>query len=96
MFCYRLLLFVIGGGSMQYVYLLQSITYPEQHYTGLTVDVEKRLATHDAGKSTHTAKYKPWKLVMFMAFTDRCKGIEFEKFLKSGSGRAFAERRLWT
>ena len=55
---------------MKYVYLLQSISHPEQRYVGLTSDLDKRLAAHDTGQSPHTAKYRPWKLVTFHAFVD--------------------------
>lgn len=44
---------------MKHVYLLQSITHPDQRYVGLTSDIEKRLAAHNAGQSTHTAKFRP-------------------------------------
>lgn len=80
---------------MKYVYLLQSISHPEQRYVGLTTDIDKRLAAHNAGQSTHTAKYRPWKLVTYLAFSDEKQAAEFEKYLKSGSGRAFASKRLW-
>jgi putative endonuclease len=80
---------------MKYVYLLQSISHPNQRYIGLTGDVKKRLTTHNAGQSPHTSKYRPWKLVTYIAFGDETKAAAFEKYLKSGSGRAFADRRLW-
>jgi predicted GIY-YIG superfamily endonuclease len=41
---------------MKHVYLLQSISHPEQQYTGLTADVANRLAAHNAGQSLHTSK----------------------------------------
>ena len=80
---------------MKYVYLLQSISHPEQRYVGLTSDLRKRLAAHNAGKSPHTAKYRPWKIVTYLAFTDDVKAASFEKYLKTGSGRAFANKRFW-
>lgn len=80
---------------MKHVYLLQSIAHPEQHYTGLTADVDKRLAAHNAGQSSHTAKYRPWQLVLSLAFHDKNKAIAFEAYLKTGSGRAFAAKHFW-
>jgi putative endonuclease len=80
---------------MKYVYLLQSIPHPEQRYVGLTSDVEKRLAAHNAGQSPHTAKFHPWELVTYHAFVDEALAADFEKYLKSGSGRAFANKRFW-
>ena len=80
---------------MKYVYLIQSIPYPNQRYVGVTSDVDKRIIAHNAGQSPHTSKHKPWKLVTYLAFTDSKKALEFEKYLKTGSGRAFAKKRLW-
>lgn len=79
---------------MKYVYILRSIDFPDRYYTGLTGDLEKRLKTHNAGQVFHTSKYKPWRIETFVAFTDNQKAITFERYLKSGSGRAFAKRRL--
>ena len=50
---------------------------------------------HNDGSSTYTARYKPWKLVTYLAFSDKQKAITFESYLKNGSGHAFAKRRLW-
>jgi predicted GIY-YIG superfamily endonuclease len=44
---------------MWYVYIIRSVLVPEQEYTGATADLRQRIAAHNAGKSTHTAKYKP-------------------------------------
>jgi putative endonuclease len=66
-----------------------------QRYAGVTSDLKRRLADHNAGKSSHTSKYAPWKLVTYVAFSDRQKAEAFEHYLKSGSGHAFAKKRLW-
>jgi len=80
---------------MHYVYLIQSIPYPKQRYVGVTSDLNGRLKTHNEGGSSHTSKYKPWMLVTYLAFSDKSKAVEFEQYLKSGSGHAFANKRLW-
>jgi putative endonuclease len=80
---------------MFYVYLMRSIAFPDQVYVGITRDLKKRLDTHNVGGSVHTAKYKPWELIVYMGFKDEAKARQFEKYLKSGSGRAFAKKRLW-
>jgi len=80
---------------MFYVYLIQSEPFPDQRYVGFTTDLRARLATHDAGGSVHTAKYKPWTLISYHAFAEERRAREFEYYLKSGSGRAFARKRLW-
>jgi len=61
--------------KMKYVYLLQSQTHPTQRYVGLTADLAKRLAAHNAGQSPHTSKFRPWTLVGYLAFTDAAKSI---------------------
>ena len=81
--------------AMHYVYLLQSIKHPYQTYVGLTSDLKKRLQKHNYGEVPHTSKYKPWKLISYTAFQNIEQAASFETYLKSGSGRAFAKRRLW-
>ncbi len=81
--------------AMHYVYLLRSIDHPDQTYIGLTADLKKRLQKHNYGEVPHTSKYKPWTLVAYTAFQNREQAASFETYLKSGSGRAFAKRRLW-
>lgn len=79
---------------MHYVYILQSVEFPDQFYTGLTNNVVDRLKDHNSGKSKHTAKYKPWKIGSFHYFEAVETALAFEKYLKSGSGRAFSQKRL--
>lgn len=83
------------GGPVRYVYLLESIAEPGQRYVGQSDDLKTRLADHNAGKSPHTSKLKPWRLVTYLAFTDPAKAAAFERYLKSVSGHAFARKRLW-
>ncbi len=64
-------------------------------YVGYTTNLEQRLETHNSGWSIHTAKYRPWKLVMYLGFVEQEKAKEFERYLKSQSERAFAKKRLW-
>jgi predicted GIY-YIG superfamily endonuclease len=63
---------------MWYVYVIRSISSPEQEYIGATADLKRRMSDHNAGKSTHTAKFKPWELVWYCAFPDKYKALEFE------------------
>jgi len=79
---------------MCYVYLLVSISHPTQHYIGLTRDLKKRVQDHNDGRSKHTAKFAPWKLAAYFAFADEKTAVAFEKYLKSGSGKAFLKRHL--
>ena len=80
---------------MRYVYLLQSEVFVGERYVGVTSDLKQRLADHNAGKSPHTSKYAPWRLETYVAFSDGKKAKTFELYLKSGSGHAFAKKRLW-
>ena len=83
-----------GLAAMKYVYLLQSLNFPNQTYVGLTDDLRARFSAHNKGRSPHTDKYKPWRLVTYIAFSDHQKAVDFERYLKSASGRAFASKRL--
>jgi len=80
--------------NFHFVYILRSTAHPERHYTGLTEDLESRLAKHNRGEVSHTSKYRPWQIEVAIAFRSREKAAEFERYLKSGSGRAFAERHF--
>jgi putative endonuclease len=80
---------------MYYVYLLRSDSHPDQRYVGFTPDLKSRLAEHNAGQARHTSKFIPWSLVAYFAFRNEHAAVAFEKYLKSGSGRAFAERHVW-
>jgi putative endonuclease len=77
-----------------YVYILQSINVPDQVYIGWTTDLRERLAVHNGGRSAHTCKFRPSKIVFYAGFDSKEKAIQFERYLKSGSGTAFRNRHL--
>ena len=77
-----------------YVYILVRIDHLDTHYVGRTEDLEKRLAKHNKGDCSHTAKHRPWKIETATAFTSLEKAVAFEKYLKSGSGREFSRRHF--
>ncbi|MCC6573525.1 MAG: GIY-YIG nuclease family protein [Planctomycetes bacterium] len=79
---------------MKYVYILQSIPNPDEYYVGITDNFNERMANHNCGGSKHTAKFRPWKALVVLRFSDDQKAQEFERYLKSGSGRAFAARHF--
>jgi putative endonuclease len=79
---------------MKYVYILQSLTDRERFYTGFTDDLKARLVKHNSGMVTHTVKHRPRRIKTYVAFSDEGRAIAFEKYLKPGSGRAFAKARL--
>jgi predicted GIY-YIG superfamily endonuclease len=84
----------VSAKAKRYVYVLRSLKDPERHYVGLTGDVGKRFNWHNAGQSSHTTKHKPWTLVVVLEFQEQVLATRFEKYLKSGSGRAFTKRHL--
>lgn len=79
---------------MFYVYILRSTHYPNKTYTGYTTNLKERFTDHNHGKSVHTAKYGPWQLEVYFAFKDEAKAVEFERYLKSGSGRVFSKKHF--
>ncbi|MHC4830924.1 MAG: GIY-YIG nuclease family protein [Planctomycetota bacterium] len=81
---------------MLFVYILGSESHPTQTYIGLTEDLDERLKRHNSGGSPHTSKHMPWRLETYIAFNNADLAKQFETYLKSASGRAFAKRRLVT
>ena len=79
---------------VHYVYIIRSDSHPKQTYVGYSTDLKKRLHYHSLGDSPHTAKYKPWSLAFYAAFPAKTKALEFEKYLKTHSGKAFIAKRL--
>lgn len=63
-------------------------------YTGCTSNLNKRLLAHQSGKVSFTKSRLPFELVTFISFNDRRKAFKFEKYLKSGSGKAFSQKRF--
>jgi putative endonuclease len=76
-----------------YVYILENIT-GRRFYVGITEDLRARLKKHNAREVPHTAKHGPWRVKTAIAFSDKARAIDFERYLKSSSGRAFAKKRL--
>ena len=81
-------------GRKRYVYVLRSVGHGQHFYSGLTSDVTARLSDHNAGRCPHTVRRRPWALHVVIEFRDEPTAIRFERYLKSGSGRAFAKRHF--
>jgi len=77
---------------MYFVYILQCAD--SSFDTGCTNNLEERMIRHNSGLVHFTKDKLPVQLVTYIAFTDKYKAYEFEKYLKSGSGRAFDKKRL--
>jgi putative endonuclease len=78
----------------RFVYVLKSQNDPGRYYTGLTSNVADRLLTHNTGGCPHTVDGRPWLLDVVVEFSDEKRAAAFERYLKSGSGWAFAKRHL--
>jgi len=91
----RMIAFMRGIGA-RFVYILRSENDPSRHYVGRTSNVDERLEWHNAGPSGYTVQYRPWSVVVSLEFPDERAAAHFERYLKSGSGRAFAKRHFGT
>jgi len=77
-----------------YVYILQSQSDAKHFYVGLTEDLRSRLKKHNAGDVPYTSTFRPWEIKTAIAFTNEQRAAHFERYLKTGSGRAFAKKRF--
>jgi putative endonuclease len=77
---------------MNYVYILKCSD--GTYYTGCTNDLQDRLERHNKGQIHYTQDKLPIELISYVAFSNKYKAFEFEKYLKSGSGLAFRNKRL--
>ncbi len=77
---------------MHFVYILRCSD--ETLYTGCTSDLDERILRHNSGAVPSTKLRLPVALLTYIAFTDKYKAFEFEKYLKGGSGRAFLKKRF--
>jgi len=78
---------------MHYVYIIQS-KKDKSAYIGSSGDLKRRLQEHNAGSVHFTSSRIPYILAWYCAFQNKKKALEFEKYLKQGSGFAFAKKRL--
>jgi predicted GIY-YIG superfamily endonuclease len=87
--------YVLGEAFVMYhVYILRSVSHPTEHYVGFTEDMKQCLVDHNPGHCTHTTKHRPWELLTAISFSNRSAALDFERYLKTGSGRAFASRHF--
>ncbi len=77
---------------MWYVYILKCSD--NTYYTGCTSNLKNRLTSHCKGQVHYTKNKLPLELITYTAFRDKYKAFAFEKYLKSGSGTAFRNKRL--
>lgn len=84
----------VMSNPQRFVYILNSTSDTRRYYTGLTRNVRARLAEHNAGRCRHTGRWTPWRVIVVVAFASEARAIQFERYLKSGSGCAFAARHF--
>ena len=77
---------------MFYVYILKCAD--NKTYVGCTDNIEDRLKRHQSGWVPATKNRLPVQLETYIVFKDKYRAYDFEKYLKSGSGRAFLKKRL--
>lgn len=78
---------------MYKVYILKSLR-DNSLYTGVTEDLIERLKAHNSGTSKYSSTKRPFKIAWYCAFKNKTKALQFEKYLKQGSGFAFARKHL--
>ena len=76
---------------MYYVY---GLCCKDGYYIGCTDNLKERIERHQKGYVPATTDRRPIKLKFYFAISDRYKAFEFEKYLKSGSGRAFIKKHF--
>jgi putative endonuclease len=82
------------GIGKRFVYVLRSDSDPARHYVGIAEDPDRRLEWHNRGPCGHTVRNRPWSFVVVLEFPTEQQAVRFERYLKSGSGRAFASRHF--
>jgi putative endonuclease len=78
---------------MYYVYILLS-SKSHLFYFGSTTNLKIRFQLHNSGKIQSTKPHRPWKLVWYAGFSTEKGARDFELYLKTGSGKAFAYKRF--
>jgi len=78
--------------AMWYVYFLELAN--NDIYIGSTNDLRRRFASHQQGEVISTRKYVPALLRSYVAVPNELHARRLERYFKSGSGKAFAMKRL--
>ena len=81
--------------NFYYVYMLSDKATRTHHYVGMTKDLDSRIAKHNAGQVSHTSKFTPWINDAAIAVRDNKVAAHLEQYIKTGAGRAFANKHLF-
>lgn len=79
---------------MYYIYFLKSVNH-DFFYIGQTKDLKTRIKHHNMGYSQSTKHYTPYELISYIAVNTRKQASNLEKYFKTGSGSAFANKRIF-
>jgi predicted GIY-YIG superfamily endonuclease len=79
---------------MYYVYFLKSVNH-DFFYIGQTKDLKTRFEHHNLGQSQSTKHYAPFQLISYIAVNTRQQAKDLEKYFKTGSGAAVANKRIF-
>jgi putative endonuclease len=82
------------GFGRRFVYILRSESDPSCHYVGIASDPGERLHWHNEGPYGYTTAHRPWSIAVSIEFPTEHEALRFERYLKSGSGRAFMKRHF--
>jgi len=77
---------------MHYVYILQLSDH--SYYHGYSSDLKSRIKAHMDGDVPQARLFRPIQLIYYCAFKSKKKTLEFEKYLKPGSGYAFRNKHF--
>jgi putative endonuclease len=75
---------------MYYVYILNCSD--SKTYIGCCDNLKERIDRHQRGGAPATKERLPIKINTYFAFSNKYTAFNFEKYLKSGSGRAFIKK----
>lgn len=79
---------------MNIVYLIRSLRDLSRVYVGRCSNLKNRLREHNGGECSSTAAQRPWKVEVAIYFSDQKRARVFERYLKTGSGRAFSKKHF--
>jgi putative endonuclease len=71
--------------GMTYLYILRSISRPQQLYVGVTADLDQRLNYHNTGRCLHTSKFRSWKIIYTEQFENEIDAFKRERQIKGWS-----------
>ena len=77
---------------MYYVYILTNSR--GRKYIGFSENLRARLSAHKSKSVKTTRTAESMQLAFYAAFRSKAKALAFEKYLKQGSGFAFANKHL--